>query len=159
MQLLEWLEQTGIATWVRESPSIFAYTLILSLHAIGLSIVVGISSMVGLRVVGAFRGIPLEPMFKLFPLMYVGFTINLISGLMLLSANATGMLTMVMFYLKMLLVASAMVMVELLRDRFSRGTIAVSGRGLAFAMLVLWLFAIITGRLTAYPYFVESWFA
>ena len=35
---------------------------------------------------------------------------------MLLSANATGMLTMVMFYLKMLLVASAMVMVELLRD-------------------------------------------
>lgn len=158
MQLLEWIEHSGLATWVRESPSIFAYTLVLSLHAIGLSIVVGVSSIVGLRVVGFFRDIPLEPMFKLFPLMYVGFWINLVSGLLLLSANATGMLTMVMFYLKMTFVIAAVIVLRLIRGRFRDGTIASRGPKLAYAMLALWFCAIVTGRLTSYPYFVEAWF-
>jgi hypothetical protein len=158
MQLLESIEQSGIATWVRESPSIFAYTLVLSLHAMGLSIVVGVSSMVGLRLVGAFRGIPVEPLLRLFPLMYIGFTINAISGLLLLMANATGMLTNAIFFLKMILVIAAMSMVELIRMRFADGTIAASGRKLAFALLALWFCAIVTGRLTSYPYMVASWF-
>lgn len=158
MGLLEWIEHTGIATWVRESPSLLAYTLVLSLHAIGLSIVVGISSMVGLRVAGFFRDIPLEPMFKLFPLMYIGFWINLVSGLLLLSANATGMFTMVMFYLKMFFVICAIVMVRLVRRRFADGTIATSGPPLAWAMLAFWFCAIVTGRLTSYPYMIEAWF-
>jgi len=158
MQLLEWIEHTGIATWVRESPSIFAYTLVLSLHAIGLSIVVGISSMVGLRIVGFAREIPLEPMFKLFPLMYVGFWINAISGLLLLAANASGMLTMLMFYLKMTFVVAAIVTVRLVRRRFADGTIASRGRRLAFAMLAFWFCAIVTGRLTSYPHMIEAWF-
>jgi hypothetical protein len=157
MQLLEWVEHTGIATWVRESPSIFAYTLVLSLHAIGLSIVVGISTMVGLRVLGFARDIPLEPMFKLFPLMYIGFWINAISGLLLLSANATGMLTMFMFYLKMAFVVAAIIMVRRMRRRFIEGTIAAEGRPLAFAMMAFWFCAIVTGRLTSYPYFVAAW--
>ncbi|MGW8369829.1 MAG: hypothetical protein ACWGPN_14275 [Gammaproteobacteria bacterium] len=158
MQLLEWIEHTGLATWVRESPSIFAYTLVLSLHAIGLSIVVGISAMVGLRVLGFAKEIPLEPMFKLFPLMYVGFWINAVSGLLLLSANATGMLTMVMFYLKMTFVIAAILTVRLIRRKFVDGTVATEGRKLAFAMLAFWGCAIITGRLTSYPYLVQAWF-
>jgi hypothetical protein len=158
MQLLESIEQSGLATWVRESPSIFAYTLVLSLHAMGLSIVVGVSSMVGLRLVGAFRGIPVEPLLKLFPLMYIGFTINAISGLLLLMANATGMFTNVMFFLKMTFVIAAMGLVELIRLRFRDGTVAVSGRKLAFALLAIWFCAIVTGRLTSYPYMIEAWF-
>jgi len=37
--------------WVRESPSIFAYTTILSLHAIGLAII-GIRTLIALRLLG-----------------------------------------------------------------------------------------------------------
>lgn len=158
MQLLEAIEHSGLATWVRESPSIFAYTMILSLHAIGLSIVVGVSSMVGLRVYGVFKGIPVQPLFKLFPVMYAGFTINAISGLLLLMANATGMLTMFMFYLKMIFVLAAMSTVELMRLRFVAGTIETGGRKLAFALLIFWLFAIVVGRLTSYPYMIAAWF-
>lgn len=158
MGLLEWVEQTGIATWVRESPSIFAYTAVLSLHAIGLSIVVGISSIVGLRVIGFFREIPIEPLFKLFPLMYIGFWVNAISGFLLLSANATGMLTMLMFYLKMVFVVAAVISLRLLRRSFAQGTVAGNGPKIAYTMLGFWVVAIVTGRLTSYPYMVQSWF-
>jgi hypothetical protein len=158
MQLLEAIEHSGLATWVRESPSIFAYTLVLSLHAIGLAIVVGISSMVGLRLVGRFSGIPVEPLIKLFPVMYIGFAINAISGLLLLMANATGMLTMLMFYLKMTFVTAAMITVEKMRRSFAGGTIDADGRKLATLLLVFWFIAIITGRLTSYPYMIASWF-
>ena len=158
MQILEYIEHSGLATWVRESPSIFAYTLVLSLHAIGLSIVVGISWMVGLRVLGYFKEIPLEPMFKLFPVMYVGFWINAISGVLLLMASATGMFTMVMFYIKMTFVVAAIVMVRLLRRSFAEGKVMSSGRGIAYAMVGFWLAALISGRLTSYRYLLEAWF-
>jgi hypothetical protein len=154
MELLEFVEGTGIATWVRESPSIFAYTLVLSLHAIGLSIVVGVSAMVALRVLGRFDGIPLQPMAKLYPLMYTGFWINAISGLMLLSANATGMLQMTMFYIKMGFVIAAVITLRVMRPKLVAGHAA---KGLAMALLALWTGAVIAGRLTAYPYFVEAW--
>lgn len=158
MQLLEMIEDSGIATWVRESPSLLAYTGVLSLHAIGLSIVVGISSIVALRVTGRFRSIPLEPMFQLFPVMWIGFWINALSGLMLLSANATGMLTMFMFYLKMAFVTSAVVLLMIIRRRFGNPDFAENGKRLAYALLGLWFCAIVTGRLTSYPYMIEAWF-
>jgi hypothetical protein len=155
MQLLEFIEGTGIATWVRESPSIFAYTFVLSLHAIGLSIVVGTSAMVALRLLGRFDAIPLQPMVKLYPLMYTGFWINAGSGLLLLSANATGMFAMTMFYIKMAFVIAAVVTLRLLRPRLAAGETQL--RGFALALLGFWLAAIVAGRLTAYPYFVEAW--
>ena len=155
MQLLEFIEGTGIATWVRESPSIFAYTFVLSLHAIGLSIVVGISIMVALRLLGWFEAIPLQPMARLYPLMYTGFSINAVSGVLLLSANATGMFTMTMFYIKMAFVIAAVGTLSLLRPRLAAGEVQL--RGFAYALLGFWLVAIVAGRLTAYPYFVEAW--
>lgn len=156
MQLLESIQGMGIPTWVRESPSIFAYTFILSMHAIGLAIIVGISSMVALRMVGLFRAIPIEPMLKLIPVMHIGFAINLISGLLLLSANLTGMLAMFMFYLKMALIVAAMGLISLIRRQFGAGK-AEHSRGLGFAILGCWFCAVIAGRLTAYPYLVDSW--
>ena len=91
--------------------------------------------------------------------MYIGFWINAISGLLLLSANATGMLTMLMFYLKMIFVVAAVVMMRWLRRSFVRGTVAREGPKLAYAMIGCWVVAIVTGRLTSYPYMVQSWFA
>ena len=154
MALLEFIEGTGIATWVRESPSIFAYTLVLSLHAIGLSIIVGVSSIVALRGLGYFGQIPLEPVFRLYPLMYIGFGINVVSGVLLLSANATGM---TMFYIKMAFVIAAIVTLRVLKPRLVANEPEARLRGPSWALLGFWLVAIVAGRLTAYPYFVEAW--
>jgi hypothetical protein len=161
--LLEYIQHSGIATWVRESPSLFAYTFVLSLHAIGLAIIVGVSTMVALRTVGCFAQIPLQPMLKLYPVMYAGFWVNAISGLLLLSANATGLLlpsvstgvvTMSLFYTKMAFVVAAVLTLRLMRPRLAAG---MAPRSLSFAVLGFWVAAIIAGRLTAYPYFVSAW--
>lgn len=160
--LLELIQNSGVATWVRESPSIFAYTTVLSLHAIGLSIIVGVSAMIALRTIGFFEQIPLQPMVKLYPVMYAGFWINLISGFLLLSANATGLLlpsvatgavTMTLFYTKMVFVVAAVVTLSLMRSQLAAG---VAPKGLSFALLGFWAAAIVAGRVTAYPYFVRT---
>lgn len=172
MNLLESIENTGFATFIRESPSLFGYTLVLSLHAIGLSIVAGVSSIIALRLLGVSPGIPLRPVLKLFPLMYTAFWINALSGLALLSANATGMLTMPMFYIKMAFIALAVLSLRMLRTKvFSEEMLArmdgstvdsaavpAVARNVAIMVLCCWLGAIVAGRFTAYPYFVAMWF-
>ena len=74
--MIEAIENSAYAVWVRESPSIFAYTSILSLHAIGLAVIVGINYLVALRLLGFVPGIPLPALRKLFRWMYLGFAIN-----------------------------------------------------------------------------------
>ena len=160
----EAIENSAYATWVRESPSIFAYTSILSLHAIGLAIIVGINYLIALRLLGFVKEIPLQPMRKLFPWMYLGFTINLFSGASLLAANLTGDLSNWLFVAKLVFIALAMVNLELTRIHvFDKpGTVGADGlpknaRVFAIAAFLLWGLAMIAGRFTAYPNFVEAW--
>ncbi|HEX7079634.1 MAG TPA: hypothetical protein VF329_01295 [Gammaproteobacteria bacterium] len=159
------IEGSAIAVWVRESPSIFAYTTVLSLHAMGLAIVVGVGAAVSLRILGVAPGIPIAPLLKLFPVMWIGFTINAISGVLLLAARASDMLSNVMFIIKIVLIALAVISMELLRGRLAidtaTGQLIPSPRTRAFALstLVLWIAAIIAGRLTSYPNFVASFFS
>lgn len=156
--MIEAIEQSAFATWIRESPSIWAYTLMLSLHAIGLATVVGLNAAVALRVLGIAPEIPLAPARKFFVLMYAGFWINALSGLALLMANASSLLTNAAFLVKLGFVALAVVNLHLLRRYvFDDDGLPVSnsvplpGKTLALASLVLWSGAIVAGRLTAYP--------
>lgn len=162
---IQFIESTAIATWVRESPSIFAYTTVLSLHAMGLAVVVGIGAVVSLRLMGFFQSIPIPPLLRLYPAMWVGFTVNALSGILLLMAAASNMLTNWMFIVKLVLIAVAVVNMELLRHRLSVATesgdltLSPQTKALALSSIVLWLAVIVTGRLTAYPYFVASLFS
>ena len=116
--MLEWLqaiESSAYPTFVRESPSLLAYTLVLSLHAMGLAVVVGLSAAIALRLLGVARGIPLAPLGRLFPVMYVGFWVNALSGLALLAANARGMLGNPLFYAKIILIVGGILVMRLLR--------------------------------------------
>jgi hypothetical protein len=164
LELLEAIESSAYPTFVRESPSLWAYTLVLSLHAMGLAVVVGLSTVVALRLLGVARGIPLAPLGRLFPVMYVGFWVNALSGLALLAANARGMLGNPLFYVKIAFVIGGIVVMRVLRqavfnDRLaSTGEPPQSARTLAVASLVCWALAIIAGRLTAYPYLIEYYF-
>lgn len=165
---IEFIEGTALAVWVRESPSIFAYTTVLSLHAMGLAVVVGVGAALCLRLLGLAKDIPLAPMLKLYPVMWVGFTINALSGIALLAANASGMLANVTFLVKLALIAVAVINMELLRHRLvddldsgGGAVVEVSSRtrALAVSALVLWIGVVVAGRLTAYPNFVSSLFS
>ena len=47
-----WLEATAPSVWVRESTSVFAFPAILSAHAIGMGLAVGVNAVLALRLLG-----------------------------------------------------------------------------------------------------------
>jgi hypothetical protein len=89
------------------------------------------------------------------PLIWVGFAVNLISGVLLLIADATTKLTNPVFYVKLVCIAGALAaLFQIKRDVFasSRDSDATTTRVrlLAIASLALWACAIMAGRLMAY---------
>ena len=162
--MLDYLEHLPLAEWVRSSPSVFAYSTVLSAHGVGLGIVVGVNTVIALRLLGVAPDIPLAGLRRLYGVVWVGFFINLVSGLLLFIAEAHTMAGMVAFWTKLLFVAAGMCVAELLKrlyftDRASvqAGVVTRVGRNLAIASLGCWYLALIAGRLTAYPDMVNGW--
>jgi len=162
--MLDYLENLALADWVRASPSIFAYTGVLTAHAVGLSIVVGVNTIIGLRLLGVAPGIPLVGLRRLYGIVWVGFLINLVSGLLLFIAEAHAMAALMLFWAKMVFVATGMIIAELLKRLYfsdvasvQAGVVTRVGRNLAIASLVCWGLALIIGRLTGYPDMVNHW--
>ena len=87
--LLASLEASAFSTWLRESPSVWAYPTILTLHTVGLGVLVGANWMVDLRVLGVGRAIPLGVLSRAFPIMWAGFWVNAITGVLLFVADPT----------------------------------------------------------------------
>ena len=56
MHFLTWLEQSGFSTWIRESPSVWAYPTVLFMHTLGLGFLVGGSMVLDLRALGFSDG-------------------------------------------------------------------------------------------------------
>src|SRR5215470_11566996 len=109
MDFLASLEQSGFSTWVRESPSVWAYPTVLFLHTFGLGLLVGTSMVIDLRVLGVSRFLPLEPFKKFFSLMWAGFWVNALSGVVLVMIDATRLLANPLFYVKLGFIALAVV--------------------------------------------------
>jgi hypothetical protein len=155
--VLEWLENTAISTTLRDSPNVFLYPTILAFHTLGLAFFVGISSAIALRILGVAPGVPLAPLKKFYPIMWVGFAFNAASGLLLLIIEPTKFLTMFDFYVKMVAIALAVYCNRLMYLRYFRNpakveptTFPLRDRILAIAILALWAASITAGRLTAY---------
>jgi hypothetical protein len=157
MHFLQWVEGLGFSTWVRESGSIWSYPLILFLHTVGLGFLVGPSVAIGVRLLGVGKGLPLPPMKRLYPIMWMGFWINATSGFILLMADATTKLTNWDFYVKLIFIGIAVWAQHVIRKRvFDEGDeqdlvmVPRTTRYLTIVMLVCWTFAITAGRLMAY---------
>lgn len=155
MEFLSWLDQSAIGTWVRESPSLFAYPGIITLHTVGLALLVGINAVIDLSILNSTSAASLAPLAKLFPVMWFGLWLNVLSGIALLIADATTMLPNPVMWIKLVLVALAIVTMRLIthgvfRELSIESTVTARGRVLAVTSLVLWTGAIVAGRLTAY---------
>ena len=120
MEFLSWLENTEFCTWIRGSGSIWAYPLILTLHTTGMGILVGFNWALDLRLLGVARQIPVLAMEKFFKVMWIGFWVNLITGIVLLAADATTKMTSWVFGVKMFFIVLAMiVLVKMEKTMFS----------------------------------------
>ena len=156
--MMEWLtalEGSALASWLRESGSIWAYPTVLTAHTVGLALLVGASTALDLRVLGVASRIELDHLRPLFRVMWAGFWLNFASGVLLFAADATTKGTTVVFMIKLACIAASVVVLVLLRRRlFAPGVVPRAGgaaRGLAVASLALWMIAITTGRFMAYP--------
>jgi len=146
-----WIESSAFSTWVTESPSLFAFPGILAAHTIGLGLLAGLNAALDLRLLGVARDIPTHAFTRFLPVMWLGLWVNVLSGIVLLLAYPTKALTNPVFYLKLALIAVALV---ILRSILRRTATPVPAPGvvkvLAVASLVSWVGAITAGRLLAY---------
>jgi hypothetical protein len=146
--LLAGIEQSGLATWIREGGVLWGYPLILFLHTVGLSTLAGLSSAINLRLLGVARAIPLSSLERLFRLMWPGLGLTAATGILLFMADATRHASNPAFSVKLVFVSLAVTVLVLIRTRVFRGQ--QSGKALAVFSLVCWFGALSAGRLMAY---------
>src|ERR1700686_1336641 len=104
MDFLDTIEQLSLSTWVRESPSVWAYPTILWLHVMGMGVVGGISGVISLRLLGISPKTAVQPLERLYPLIWWGFWINAVTGTALLLASASKRLIDPTFFIKMIFI-------------------------------------------------------
>ena len=151
MQFLQqWSEANGFLTWLRESPSIWAYPTIFFLHTIGLIFTAGASIIINTRLMGGLPELPVAPLARYLRPIWIGFWVTTISGVIMLASDVQAKLGNRLFPLKMIFVALAVVITVLLRRRIEQSSLSGSTRALAAASLVCWLGAIAAGRFRAY---------
>jgi hypothetical protein len=154
MSVLLWLQESAIAVWVGGADTIWAYPTILTLHTVGLGIVVGANVIVNVRLLGGASRVPLAALRGVYRPMWAGFVLNAVTGALLFVAGAEFIGVKRLFYLKLALIAAALVMaVRIKRAVFVGGgepMVPPRARALAMVSLALWAAAIVAGRYTAY---------
>jgi hypothetical protein len=152
---LEWLQYTPLASFVAET--LWAYPLFETLHTLGMALLVASLGLINLRILGYKSELPVVGTLDFLPLAWIGFSVNLISGLALFASDAVYFWSSVTFKVKLVLIALAGLNAFLLSQSVFRearaGGAAAPGsfaRLLAGSSLVFWVGAIIAGRLIAY---------
>lgn len=156
MEFLDWLSRSPLGAWVVENQLV--YYGLLSCHAIGMSIVVGIVFMLGVRVLGFGRAVPYATFEQLYRLAWAGFGLNFLTGLLLFAANGRHLVENPPFLLKLTFIALGGLALWSLARTLQAEPQGTSGGGrastraktIAVIMVALWTAAILCGRIIAY---------
>lgn len=180
MSFLASLEGLGLSTWIRESNSLFGYAGVLFFHTLGLGMLVGSNVLIDLAVLRPRSEAPVTALAAFYPIMWTGFWLNVVSGSLLLIADATTKFTNPVFFIKMAFVGLAVLNMRAIRRQIAPAALqaaAVSTTGrqlrskwsirsqfagwmpasgearvrlLVWSSFLLWTGAITAGRLMAY---------
>jgi hypothetical protein len=156
MNVLQALAQTPYAEWVRES--LWGWPLALTVHAFGTAAVIGLIFIIGLRLIGLFRTIPYASLSRLFPVIWTGVVLQVMSGFSLWMTKPDQYVGAGMFLAKFSFVVIGVVVTVFFQNTIKREAAAwdaagrVSSRGTQFAAAaaLVWAAVLVTGRLTAY---------
>jgi hypothetical protein len=105
--LCKWMEHTSVGNAVRNS--LWLFPIIETLHLFGIVLLVGSTSALDLRLLGlSLRNQPTSQVAaRLLPWAWAGFLVQIVTGLLLFSSEATKCYTNIAFRLKMLLILLA----------------------------------------------------
>jgi hypothetical protein len=159
METLAWLEQTDLSLWLRESD--WGHPIVLCFHAVGMALVVGVSFVFCARVLGFSKAVPLAAFDTLFTIAWYGFAVNAASGVLLYIAAPRRLLLAPAFLIKLVFVIlaglSLWVLMQTLSDLptreaagHDRTVMPTAAKLAAIFPIVLWLSAIVAGRLIGY---------
>lgn len=156
MNILTWMQGLSLSTFVRESGSIWAFPMFLFFHTFGLALVAGGSAIIDFALLGMWPKAPVRPLERLFPVIWVGFLINALTGVSMFMADAQTKAIMPDFWIKMVFVFTGVYLAVRIRNRvfrqpgLDREPLHTQARVLAWASLGCWFGAILAGRLLAY---------
>jgi len=148
------IEQSAFAEWVRVSA--IGYPLMITSHAIGMAVMVGLAFAVSVRVIGLWRDISYSALNRFWGLAWAGFGINFLSGAALFTTRATSYVEGVPFLVKLAFIFAGVVTAALLQGAVTRDAPGWGNSAppkikvLALLSIASWASAVIAGRLIAY---------
>lgn len=158
MAWLDWLEHSAIPMWIKESESLWPYDIFcLSMHSVGMALLVGFTTALALRGIGYAPGVPLAPLARFRVVIAAGFWMALISGTGLFITYPVKAVRNPVFWIKMTGVVCALWAVRrIMREWFAPGTPpsaaapSAAARSASVIVLVSWAVTLSAGRLLAY---------
>jgi hypothetical protein len=147
------LQESALAHWAQAA----AYPAIITVHSMGLAILVGLLTVINLRVLGFAGELRLASLRRFMPVVWGGFALNAATGMMLFSIDAGKDFHSGLFRVKMLCIALGLLLACLIQQRALRGNAATpSAKIMAGVSLLIWTAAIVSGRLLAYSTFGDE---
>jgi hypothetical protein len=156
--ICQWLEQTRVGTSIRES--LWLFPIIETVHIFGIILLVGATSILDLRLMGlTFRDEPVSKLAGRFlPWAWAGFLIQVVTGSLLFSSEATKMYGNLGFEIKMLLILVAGINVLIFHsityqsvNKWDKDPVAPLGaRAAGLISILLWFGIVAAGRWIAY---------
>jgi hypothetical protein len=161
LHFVEWL--AGTAWSIALVESLYLYPLIETTHVLTLMLFLGTLAIVDLRLLGiAFTRVPVsEVTARVLPFTVVGFTIMIVTGVLLFYSIPVRTYQSIWFRLKVLLLVAAGINAWLFHRRVKRDRQTwdtrerppLGAQVTAAMSLALWAGVIVTGRMIAYNWF------
>ena len=148
-QLSDWLSQT-------------AFPPIITAHSVGMALLVGLQGLINLRVLGIGRGLPIPALRRFMRYVWIGFWINLCSGVLLFLITPDKFFHNTLFRFKIGFIVAGLLLGALLNssllsvgEEYASPNARPPARDklLAFLSLACWVSAIVAGRYLAYSTF------
>ncbi len=159
--LLLALQNSHFAYWLAQG----AFPPIITIHSAGMALLVGLQGMINLRVLGIGRGyLPIPAMRRFMKAVWIGFWMNLCSGLLLFSIYPDKYVHNTLFRFKISFIVAGLLLGAILNSTLlsvgdeyaAAGTQAPArSRALAALSLACWISAIVAGRYLAYSTFAD----
>lgn len=152
-----WIEELSFSTFLRESSSLWSFPIFLYLHTLAMSIVGGGAAIICLALLGVWpKRAPISPLQRLYPILWFGFVLSAVTGVSIFMKDASTYGNNPDFYIKLAFVFVGVALLVVIRTRVLRnpqvdgGPVPRQAKALAWASLLCWFGATVTGRLIAY---------
>jgi len=151
--VLAWLENSAFSEAVKAS---WGAPALLTVHVLGMALIIAVVVIVHLRLLGLFDGIAYTSLSRLFPALWAGLVLELLSGAVIWATKAAQYSVDVAFLIKVVLVAAGFAMALVLdgavrreANSWAAGTRAPRPEFVLPSLLV-WCAVIVLARLTTY---------